>query len=144
MKTRSLLLLPLLLALSACAQSYYDLAPFPCAETGECPDGLYCSARGECSILPPNTTCQSTADCEGRYPSSEGITCVDGVCASACTGLKACPSGRACITTYTLSSYGYSDEVDVCLQECDESKPCPTNTRCNIVGEDNRKVCTGR
>ncbi len=94
------LLALVLLVVAGCSKSLSQLAPFPCAKDGTCPDGYDCTSARQCVV---RASCAGGEDCSG--------TCVDlttderncGACGAACLAGQSC-CGSACTDTTTSTT----------------------------------------
>ena len=109
--------LPLVAA--GCLKSLDDLAPFPCADDGTCPDGFGCNA-GSCVKGAANTTCGVGCNtCLGQMfncPAGDVFHC------GAVTG-GCCPPDFSFFCDYGPSPC-WNEEVD-----CSTIVQCPSDSR---------------
>jgi len=130
-----------------CYSGLTNLAPFPCADDGTCPNGLICKG-GSCTCpLSCDSTCVDpdvdAANCGGCGQSC-ATSCVSGQCQNACTlfSTAGCPSGDTCAVAF------HADDVlwgTICRstgtvaahQPCDTTNAgeCGTGLECVSTGD---------
>lgn len=122
----------LVVGLAACAKDLSELAPYPCALDGGCPDGLACVA-GKCARAVAGSICvPGITDCS---PIGAGARCESGLCAAACVDGAGCAPGTVC--TQRIGE-------GACLPDCSftSNGTCPSGTFCTDLWYGQKRACT--
>jgi hypothetical protein len=127
--SRLAIALSLLLA-AGCAQDLTDLAPFPCAGDGTCPESLTCATS---ITAEPGGTC--VAECSSSIECEEGSRCsqVDGAgaCLPECEPFGTdCDPGTTCRLQPLSDEGGYFATCIATVAESQQLAPCDNNRDC--------------